>query len=96
MLKFRDLQAPSLAPATTPAPPRLPIRYWILLEREGSHTSLAFAHAAQVDVRFFRGDFVGVEEHLARFSDFLEAADFRQFPGERAMARVSQALARGP
>ena len=57
-----------------------------LARGEGSHTSLAFAHAAQVDVRFFRGDFVGVEEHLARFSGFLEAADFRQFPGEGATA----------
>src|SRR5262249_960144 len=38
-------------------------------------------HTAQVMVRFFRGDLVGIEEHFARLSSFLEAASLEQLPG---------------
>jgi tetratricopeptide (TPR) repeat protein len=55
-----------------------------LAQREGSYTSLGFAHAAQVYVRFFRGDLVGVEEHFTCLSSFVEAACFTQFPGALA------------
>ncbi len=52
-----------------------------LAQREGSHTSLGFAHLAQLTTRYYRGDLVGVEEHFAAVSGFLEAAGLRQFPG---------------
>ena len=50
--------------------------------REGSPTSLAFAHNAQLVWRLFRGDLVGAEEHFARWSAFREAAGYGQVPGE--------------
>jgi tetratricopeptide (TPR) repeat protein len=49
--------------------------------REGSHTSLGFAHLAQAELRFYRGDLVGVEEHFARFRIFSEAPGLREYPG---------------
>ncbi len=52
-----------------------------LAQREGSHASLALAHIAHVQVRFFRGDLIGSEEHFARLSGFSEAISPRQFPG---------------
>ncbi len=52
-----------------------------LAKRDGSHTSLGLAHTSQVMVRFFRGDLVGVEEHFARLSNFVEAARLEQLPG---------------
>ncbi len=52
-----------------------------LARREGSDTSLAIAHSAQMQVRFYRGDLVGVEEHFALWSGFREAAEYRRFPG---------------
>jgi hypothetical protein len=52
-----------------------------LARREGSHTSLAFAHGAQLQSRLFRGDLVGAEEHFARWSSFCEAASYGQVPG---------------
>jgi class 3 adenylate cyclase/tetratricopeptide (TPR) repeat protein len=55
-----------------------------LAQREGSYTSLGFAHAAQVIVRFFRGDLVGVEEHFMRLSSFVQAAHLAQHPGTLA------------
>jgi class 3 adenylate cyclase len=39
-----------------------------LAQREGSPTSLGFAHNAQLTVRFYLGDLVGAEEHFARWS----------------------------
>src|SRR5262249_47841543 len=52
-----------------------------LAKRDGSYTSLGFAHAAQVVVRFHRGDLVGVEEHFTRLSSFVEPASLTQRPG---------------
>jgi tetratricopeptide (TPR) repeat protein len=51
-----------------------------LAQREGSHTSLGFAHFAQLSVRFYRGDLIGVEEHFARFRGFLDAAGLVRQP----------------
>ena len=52
-----------------------------LAQREGSPTSLGFACRAQIDVSFYRGDLVGVEDNFSRLSGCLEAAGFRQVPG---------------
>ena len=52
-----------------------------LAQREGSPTSLGFACRAQMDMSFYRGDLVGVEEHFARWGGCLDAAGFRQVPG---------------
>jgi hypothetical protein len=49
-------------------------------QREGSHTSLAFAHQAQVQVRFYRGDLVGVEKHFAVWKGFRQALATQGFP----------------
>ena len=56
-------------------------RLLYLAEREGSPTSFAFVCRAQVDVNFYRGDLVRVEEHFARWSGFLDADGFRQSTG---------------
>ena len=48
---------------------------------EGSPASFGFVCGAQVNVRFFRGDFAGAEEHFARLSGFLDADGFKQVPG---------------
>ena len=52
-----------------------------LAQREGSPTSLALAHHAELSVRFYRGDLGGVEGHFARWSHSREAAGYRQAPG---------------
>jgi tetratricopeptide (TPR) repeat protein len=52
-----------------------------LARREGSDTSLGFAHIAQVITRFGPGDMVGVEEHFARFGRFAKASGLNQIPG---------------
>ncbi len=52
-----------------------------LAQREGSDTSLGFAHAAQVSSRFYRGDLIGLEEHFARLRTFSEAPGLRDYPG---------------
>ena len=56
-------------------------RILYLAQREGSPTSLGFACRAQIDVSFYRGDLVGVEDNFLRLSGCLEAAGFRQVPG---------------
>ena len=56
-------------------------RILYLAQREGSPTSLGFACRAQIDVSFYRGDLVGVEDSFLRLSGCLEAAGFRQVPG---------------
>ncbi len=43
-------------------------------------TSRAFAHSAQVMSRFYRGDFIGADEHFARFGALLETAPLKLFP----------------
>jgi class 3 adenylate cyclase/tetratricopeptide (TPR) repeat protein len=52
-----------------------------LAQREGSQTTLACAHQAQLISRFYRGDLAGAEEHFARWSRFSEAPGYRQSPG---------------
>jgi class 3 adenylate cyclase/tetratricopeptide (TPR) repeat protein len=49
-----------------------------LAQREGSHNSLVFAHGAQVNVRFNRGDLVGLERHFACLRSLVEASDRSQ------------------
>jgi len=63
-----------------------------LAQHEGSPASLGLAHTAQVMVRFYRGDLVGVEEHFARLNPFLQAAGFRQFPGAFVVAMILASL----
>jgi len=57
-----------------------------LAHREGSNTSLGFAHLAQIAARYYRGDLVGVEEHFARFNEYLEAPGLNRFPGATEIA----------
>ena len=52
-----------------------------LAEREGSHQSLGLSHYAQLVARFYCGDLLGVEQHFAQLSRFLQSADFRELPG---------------
>jgi tetratricopeptide (TPR) repeat protein len=51
-----------------------------LARREGSKTSLGFAHYMQLSVRYYRGDLVGVEEHFACLNSFIEAPGMEQIP----------------
>src|SRR5208282_2060975 len=50
-----------------------------LAQREGSHISLVLAYGAQVNVRFNRGDLVGLEGHFASLRSLVEASDRRRF-----------------
>jgi class 3 adenylate cyclase/tetratricopeptide (TPR) repeat protein len=53
-----------------------------LAQREGSPTSLVFAHQAQTQARFYGGDPVRAEEHFTIFRSLLEGASgYRQLPG---------------
>jgi predicted ATPase len=52
-----------------------------LAQREGSPTSLGFAHAQQSVTRFWRGDLAGHEEYFARGNSYFAAPGFRQMPG---------------
>jgi hypothetical protein len=63
-----------------------------LAEREGSPTSRAIAHTAQLMVRLFSGDLVGVEEHFERWKGFLGAADFRRALGAAPVTMSYAAL----
>jgi DNA-binding winged helix-turn-helix (wHTH) protein/tetratricopeptide (TPR) repeat protein len=45
-------------------------------EREGSPTSLAMGHTFQIENRFYRGDFIGAEEHFERGRPFFETPGF--------------------
>jgi predicted ATPase/class 3 adenylate cyclase len=47
-------------------------------QREGSPISLAYAHSASLQARFYLGDFVAAEDHFARGHAFLEAPGFLQ------------------
>ena len=64
-----------------------------LANREGSSTSLAFAHNAQVLSRYNHGDLVGVEEHFGRLNRFCEAPLYQQFVGANILALSYGALA---
>src|SRR5215469_5447442 len=52
-----------------------------LAQREGTSASLAFAHAAQLLSRFYRGDLVGCEQHLAQWSNYGTEPTFLQYRG---------------
>src|SRR5262249_6758163 len=52
-----------------------------LAQREGTSASLAFAYAAQLLSRFFRGELLGCEEHLANWSKYAAEPAFLQYPG---------------
>jgi len=53
-----------------------------LAQREGSPMSLALAHDAQLQIRFFRGDLAGVEEHFIQMNSLLEAPEFAHYTGQ--------------
>jgi len=46
--------------------------------REGSPSSLLFAHSLQIQARRFAGDLAGVEEHFAAEMKLADAADIRR------------------
>ncbi len=51
-------------------------------QREGSPTSLVYAHQAQMQAHFYGGDPVRAEEHFTIFRSLLEIAPgYRQLPG---------------
>jgi class 3 adenylate cyclase/tetratricopeptide (TPR) repeat protein len=52
-----------------------------LAEREGSPTTLACAHQAQLISRVYPGDLAGAEEHFARWNRVCEARGYRKSPG---------------
>ena len=64
-----------------------------LAQREGGNTSLGFAHLAQIAARYYRGDLVGVEQHFARFNEYLEAPGLNRFPGAIEIALGYSTLA---
>ena len=59
-----------------------------LAQREGSLASFGFVCYAQVAVRHFRGDLVGVEEQFTRWGGFLDTDGFRQVPGAAVVAVI--------
>jgi tetratricopeptide (TPR) repeat protein len=52
-----------------------------LSQREGSPTSLASAHTAQLQTRCSLGDLAGVEKHFTTGVAFFDDPAFKQFPG---------------
>jgi class 3 adenylate cyclase/tetratricopeptide (TPR) repeat protein len=61
-------------------------------QREGSPVSVVFGHTSQLQVRFYRGDFAGVEEHFASLSGLFEAPALKQFPGGIVIPRCFAGL----
>jgi class 3 adenylate cyclase len=53
-----------------------------LAQREGSPISLALAHDAQLQTRFFRGDLAGAEEHFIQIGSLLDAPGFAHYAGQ--------------
>jgi tetratricopeptide (TPR) repeat protein len=51
---------------------------------EGSPASLGLGHEMQLEIRFFRGDFAGSEEHFVRGRAFFGAPGFVQTQGAEA------------
>jgi tetratricopeptide (TPR) repeat protein len=65
-----------------------------LAQRENRETKrLLFAHTAQVQARFYRGDLAGVEEHFAQLTDFIETVGFKQAPGNIVITIGATSLA---
>jgi tetratricopeptide (TPR) repeat protein len=50
-----------------------------LAQRDGSRKSLAFAHDAELQIRFFRGDLAGAEEHFSQMGSLLDAPGFAHY-----------------
>lgn len=63
-----------------------------LARREGSPVSVVFGHTSQLQVRFYRGDFAGVEEHFAHLSGLFETPGLKQFPGAVVIPRCFAGL----
>ena len=61
-------------------------RILYLARRDGSPTSLAFAHQAEESKSFWRGDLIAADEHFAHLSGLLKEVDFSQTPGVVAIA----------
>jgi adenylate cyclase len=55
-----------------------------IAQREGTPASLGLGHEMQLEIRFFRGDFVGSEEHFVRGCAFFGAPGFVQIQGAEA------------
>jgi class 3 adenylate cyclase/tetratricopeptide (TPR) repeat protein len=55
-----------------------------LAQSDGSPSSLALAHMAQIGSRYLRADLVGAEEYFVRGVKLFAAADFRRVPGSVA------------
>jgi tetratricopeptide (TPR) repeat protein len=53
-----------------------------LAQREGTPMSLALAHDAQMQIRFFRGDLAGAEEHFIKIASLLDAPGFADYAGQ--------------
>jgi class 3 adenylate cyclase/tetratricopeptide (TPR) repeat protein len=49
---------------------------------EGSPMSLALAHDAQMQIRFFRGDLAGAKEHFIRIESLLDVPVFVHYAGQ--------------
>jgi hypothetical protein len=64
-----------------PAATALADRLLTLSEREGSEENLGFAQVTQVHVRYYRGDLLGVRDHFAQLSPYLEALRRSGRPG---------------
>jgi tetratricopeptide (TPR) repeat protein len=75
----------ALASGDLPAAGALADQLLDLADREGSATRLARAHLTQLEVRYWRGDLAGVEEHFTAGLAFFDDPGFRQLPG-RAVA----------
>jgi class 3 adenylate cyclase/tetratricopeptide (TPR) repeat protein len=57
-----------------------------LARREGGAVSLGYAHMDQVNVRYYRGDLIGAEDHFERGSPYFAAPAFQRFPAAAATA----------
>jgi len=64
-----------------PAAAALADRLITLSQREGSEVNLGAAQVAQVHVRYYRGDLVGVREHFSQVSRYLDAIRRSGRPG---------------
>jgi class 3 adenylate cyclase/tetratricopeptide (TPR) repeat protein len=51
--------------------------------REGSSTSLAFAHQAELSTALWCGELAKAEDHFRSFSLVCDEADFKEFPAEK-------------
>jgi len=64
-----------------PAATALADRILALAQREGSEENLGRAQVAQVHVCYYRGDLIGVREHFAELTRYLEVLRRSGYPG---------------